>query len=388
MNPKTFAALVFSLVFGTSAFLPEVAAQEPMLRPAEYLLSSGVPLDPGDHAIPCVCDWNNDGLKDLVVGYRSADKVALYLNHGTDKEPAFSGFVNIQANGLDIQHPGSGCGAPGPWVFDYDSDGKRDLLVGTGAEGYVYFYKNTNTDAEPILAGGVLLIVGGSTLTVGARATPYVHDWDEDGLNDLMCGDASGNVHFFRNMGTAQSPVYEQDSLVQPAAGSYPGVRSAVRVFDWDGDGLKDLLRSASNNVSWCKNIGMNAVPTLTAPVRLQAPLQGVGLANIDTGYRMRLEVVDWNSDGMVDLLIGNYDGLVFYYEGYRFAVTGITIQSGGEVVFRWDSAEYLIYNVLAGPLLNALSPAASDLPSGGKTTTWSENPTEGIRFYRIQCAD
>jgi len=359
-----------------------------MLRPGEYLLTNGEPLDLEAHAIPCVHDWNNDGRKDLIIGYRYGDKVALYLNQGSDSEPEFADYVNLQADGVDIVHVGAGCGAPAPWVCDYDADGKKDLLVGTGSEGYVYFYKNMNTDADPVLAGGVLLTVGGTTLDVGARATPYLHDWDEDGLNDLLCGDVNGNAHFFKNVGTAQSPSYAQDVLIQAGGVTVDfGSRSAIRVYDWDGDGLKDLMGSGSNNVSWCKNVGTNSVPVLTPPIALQSPQEGIGLADIDTGYRMRLEVVDWNNDDVTDLLIGTHDGYVAYYEGYRFAVTSIEIQSG-EVVLQWNSANYLTYNILAGETPGALSPLATDLTSDGKTTTWSDTTDSDTRFYRIQLAE
>lgn len=379
---------VLGLLWAAGNVVPEASAQEPMLRPAEYVLANGANLDPGAHAIPCVCDWNNDGRKDLVVGYRYDDKVALYLNQGTDSQPVFTGFTNIQANGVDIYHLGTGCGAPAPWVCDYDSDGKKDLLVGTGTEGYVYFYKNTKTDAEPALAGGVLLTVGGATLSVGARATPYVHDWDEDGLNDLLCGDVNGKVHFFKNVGTAQSPLYASDSLIQAGGVSVQfGMRSAVRVHDWDGDGLKDLLGSGSNTAAWCKNIGTNAAPSLNAPQRLRSPQQGLGLTNIDTGYRMRLEVVDWNDDGVTDLLIGDDEGYVFYYEGYRFAFAAVEAQGGGQIAIRWDSADYLLYDVLAGGALDSLSPIATKLPSGGKMTEWTDTPTERAKYYKVRVA-
>lgn len=379
---------VLGLLWAGVNVAPKLLAQEPMLRPQEYLLVNGEPLDPGAHAIPCVCDWNNDGQKDLVVGYRYDDKVALYLNQGTDSQPVFTGFTNIQANGVDIYHPGTGCGAPAPWVCDYDSDEKKDLLVGTGTEGYVYFYKNTNTDAEPALAGGVLLTVGGATLSVGARATPYVHDWDEDGLNDLLCGDANGNVHFFKNVGTAQSPSYASDSLIQ--AGATPvnfSYRSAIRVCDWDGDGLKDLLGSGSNTAGWRRNTGTNAAPVLGEFTRLYAPQEGLGLSNVDTGYRMRLEVVDWNDDGVTDLLIGDDEGYVFYYEGYRFAFAAVKAQSGGQIAIRWDSADYLLYDVLAGGTLDSLVPVATKLPSGGKMTEWTDTPTERAKYYKVRVA-
>ena len=71
-------------------------------------------LDVGDYAIPCGADWNGYGRKELLVGYQTASKVALYLNSGSDANPAFTPSVNLQAGG-------------------------------------VYFYRNTNTDANPIL---------------------------------------------------------------------------------------------------------------------------------------------------------------------------------------------------------------------------------------------
>jgi hypothetical protein len=298
------------------------------------------------------------------------------------------GFENITADAQDIHHPSSGCGAPAPWVCDYDADGKKDLLVGTGAEGHVYFYRNVNADGDPVLAAGVQLAVGTTVLDVGVRATPYVHDWDDDGLHDLLCGDGNGNAHVFRNVGTAQAPLYLDDNLIRAGGGVVDfGSRSAIRVCDWDGDGLKDLLGSASYNVSWCRNAGTNALPLLEAPIALQAPVQGTGLTPIDTGYRMRLEVVDWNEDGVADLLIGDNDGYVFYFESYEFAFSRIAIQDGDQVVLEWESADYLEYNILAGPSPDALSIISAYLSSGGKSTIWIDDTPQNIRFYRIAIA-
>jgi len=370
------APLLVPLLAGIMGVASTSHAQPIMLRPAEYVNADGAPLDLGTHAIPCVADWNNDGLKDLIVGYKDADKVARYLNQGTPSQPVFTSFANIQADGTDINHPSTACGAPAPWA------------CGTGSEGYVYFYRNTNTDADPILAAGALLIVGGSTLDVGIRATPYVHDWDQDGLNDLLCGDGDGNVHFFKNAGSAQSPSYTNDELIQAGGVAVDfGSRSAIRVCDWDGDGLKDLLGSASNNASWCRNVGTNAAPSLNAPVPLQAPVIGTGLGDIDTGYRMRLELVDWNRDDVTDLLIGDDEGYIFYFEGYHFAFASIDSQPNGQIVLEWNSADYLAYNVLAGQAPGALSVIATDLPSGGKTTAWTYTCLENICFYRIELA-
>jgi hypothetical protein len=336
-----------------------------------------------------VADWNGDGRKDLIVGYQTAGKVALYLNAGSDANPVFTSYANLQAGGVDIYLPSSGCGAPAPWVCDYDHDGKRDLLVGSGADGSVYFYRNTSTDSAPILAPGVKLMVGSSPLSVTNRATPYVYDWDGDGLDDLLCGNGDGYVYFFKNIGTAQAPAYAAGTRVQ-AGGAYLnlGIRSVVRVFDWDGDGVKDLVGSSDTGVYWCRNIGTSASPVLLAPVALRVPVASGGSAPIYTGPRMRLDLVDWNGDGVIDILLGNANGTLTYYEGYRFAFKSISPPSAGRCAVQWNSAPYLKYQVFAGTspgLLTSL--VASNIPSAGKTTCWTSPPSVGSQFYRLQVA-
>jgi hypothetical protein len=368
-------------------------AQQIQFRPGQLLQAAGQPLDVGDYAIPCVADWNGDGRKDLLVGYQTAGNIALFLNSGSDASPIFTGSVNLQAGGSDIYHYSSGCGSPAPFACDYDHDGKRDLLVGEGNTGYVYFYRNTNTDAAPILDTGVRLLVKTSPLTVPTRATPCVYDWDGDGLKDLLCGCGSGNVYFFKNNGTAQSPAYAAGTLLQAGGGTlFLGVRSVVRMFDLDGDGVTDLLGSSDTGVYWCRNTGSTSAPILALPVALRAPKPGSGLQPIQTGVppglRMRLDWVDWNNDGVMDLLLGNWDGTVFHYEGYRFAFTAIAPQPAGQCVLQWNSASNLNYHVLAGLSLNSITNlAASNLPSGGDSTSWTSPSSASRQFYRLQVA-
>ena len=372
-----------------AANLAQVAlTQGVQLRPARLLYAGAAPLAPGTYAIPCVADWNGDGRKDLLVGYQFAGKIALYLNAGTDASPVFTNYANLQAGGVDIVHPSSGCGAPAPFVCDYDGNGRRDLLVGEGSSGYVYFYRNTNTDAAPILAPGVRLMVGSNPLTVTYRATPYLYDWDGDGLNDLLCGNGDGWVFFFKNIGTAQAPTYAAGTQIQAGGTDLNlGMRSVVRMLDWDGDGVKDLVGSSNTGVYWCKNVGSSSSPVLLAPVALRAPVSGSGMVPIYTGPRMRLDLVDWNNDGAIDLLLGNADGTVSYYEGYRFAFTAMTAQPSGQQVLQWNSAPFLSYHVLAGPAIvgSITNCVATNLPSGGNTTCWTNSCGDPQQFYRVQ---
>lgn len=358
-----------------------------MLQPAQLINAGAAPIDLGDHAIPWVADWNGDGKKDLIVGYRSADKIAFFPNTGTDAQPAFAGFINLQAGGTDIYQAGSGCGAPAPCVCDYNADGRRDLLVGNGANGTIWFYQNTNSDAQPMLASGVQLLLGDNPLSVSSRATPYVHDFDEDGLMDLLCGSGGGNVYFFRNVGTPQTPVYASSTLLSAGGVTLNlGARSVVRMSDWNGDGLKDLVGSSSTGVYWCQNTGNNAAPVFSAPQAIAAPVSGSGLIPIYTGYRMRLHLADWNDDGVTDILLGNADGTVSLYEGYHFAILGLTVQPDGTCTLQWNSAPYLDYEILTGSQPNDVTACvATNLPSGGTTSSWTNSASDAMGFFRVQ---
>jgi hypothetical protein len=372
-----------------TAHVATVCAQEALLRPGQPVYAGAAPLAPGSYAIPCAADWNGDGRKDLIVGYQTAGKVALYLNTCTDANPVFTSYANLQAGGVDIYLPSSGCGAPAPWVCDYDEDGKPDLIVGSGTDGCVYFYRNTGTDAAPILASGMKLKVGNNPLSVTYRATPYVCDWDGDGLKDLLCGNGDGYVYFFRNIGTVQAPAYAAGTRIQAGGTELQlGIRSVVRVFDWDGDGVNDLVGSSDTGVYWCRNIGTSASPVLLARVALRVPVASGGWSPISTGPRMRLDLVDWNGDGVIDILLGNANGTLTYYEGYRFAFKSISAPSAGRCALEWNSAPYLKYHVLAGTSPAALtSLVASNVPSAGKTTCWTNSPSIGHQFYRVQVA-
>lgn len=82
----------------------DVAAAEPKLRQGMKLKAAGKPIDiEVGHLVPCVSDWNSDGKKDLIVGQFSNGAIRLYLNQGTDTEPVFNDFSFLQAGGKPIR---------------------------------------------------------------------------------------------------------------------------------------------------------------------------------------------------------------------------------------------------------------------------------------------
>jgi len=81
-------------------------AAPPDLGPGVRLEADGKPVD-GEigHLVPVVTDWNSDGKKDLLVGQFKGGMIRLYLNQGTDAEPAFKEFTCLEAGGKPIQLP-------------------------------------------------------------------------------------------------------------------------------------------------------------------------------------------------------------------------------------------------------------------------------------------
>jgi len=61
--------------------------------------------------------------------------------------------VRLEAAGKPIDTTEIGHAAP--FVCDFDGDGLKDLLVGQFGEGILWIYRNEGTNSEPKLAAGV-----------------------------------------------------------------------------------------------------------------------------------------------------------------------------------------------------------------------------------------
>ncbi len=113
--------------------------------------AAGADLKVDGYSVPSLADWNNDGVADLVVGEKTTagtGKVRVYLNSGTNAEPVYGSFVFAQGADGDLSVPASGCLGVFPRVFDWNGDGKQDLVWGL-ADGTLQVTLNENTAAEP-----------------------------------------------------------------------------------------------------------------------------------------------------------------------------------------------------------------------------------------------
>ncbi len=81
-----------------------IVAGEPRLREGIKIKAAGKVIDIEiGHLVPCVTDWNSDGKKDLIVGQFKNGAIRLYLNEGTDTEPVFGDYSFLQAGGKTIK---------------------------------------------------------------------------------------------------------------------------------------------------------------------------------------------------------------------------------------------------------------------------------------------
>ena len=125
-------------------YINEGTDSSPDYRIMEYAQDNGADLVvPTFRASPHVMDLDGDGKKDLLLG-NTEGQILLYSNSGTDQAPVFSGYVYVETDGYPIDLAGSARSRP--FVCDWNADGLLDLLVG-GGDGLVHLYKGIDVTA-------------------------------------------------------------------------------------------------------------------------------------------------------------------------------------------------------------------------------------------------
>ncbi|HEY2953020.1 MAG TPA: VCBS repeat-containing protein, partial [Verrucomicrobiae bacterium] len=192
----------------------------------------------GGHARFDVSDWNNDGRKDLVVA-DGQGSVTLFLNHGRKSKPALAAGRKILADGKPISlGPRASV-----LVCDWNNDGRKDLVL-ADEKGY-YFCKNIGTDADPMMALPQPILFGGKKVSYVRPNLGSFVDWDGDGKPDLIGCQFENSVRFYRNVGSGApntEPQFADPEGVVILQGESPQMISGVHVVDWNGDGDLDLL--------------------------------------------------------------------------------------------------------------------------------------------------
>jgi len=281
------------------------------------------------YSTPSLVDWNSDGLLDIMTGERTYPKVRVYLNVGAVGSPAYNGFSYVQADGVDIQVLGRSCMGSFPRAVDWNSDGKKDLIVGDSYGKYTLFV-NIGTDAAPVFGAGIFLQAGGVDIDVGERATFNVVDYNNDGMKDMVTGGLDGLVRVFLNEGADAAPIFSGSTTLPLVV---PDARASVVIAELDGDGRKDLLvGNTTGYILLYSNQGTDAAPafsTYTAVTSCGVPI------HLPNDPRTRPSIGDYNGDGIWDLIVGDVTGKVYVYQGLPEPGTMLLLAAGGVGVLR-----------------------------------------------------
>ena len=238
----------------------------------------------------------------------------------------FASLLNLAGEQL-VQAGGSAIAVDGysvPSYVDWNNDGRNDLVVSEGPDlsgtGKVRVYLNGGTASNPQYTDYFYAQSGGSDLTVPASgclgAFGRVDYWDGDSGKDLLVGRADGTVMLFLNTGSDINPAFDSGTLLEYGlAGSKVsidiGSRATSTIIDWDSDGLKDLVIGAlDGRIHLYVNEGTNSEPEFLA----EAFVQENGADLVVPSFRSSPVIMDLDGDGLKDLLTGNTDGQLLFY--------------------------------------------------------------------------
>jgi len=153
-------------------------------------------------------------------------------------------------------------------------------------------------------------------------------------LLDLVIGNKKGLLSYYENSGTATNPIF---TLITDSMGHiqtttfwhyYNGYSNPNFYYD-ENDSLKAFVGSASGLVFYYRDIRANILgnfgqdsnlvfkdraDTLYSVVKFTN--EGSVLESVDVNFRSSPLMHDFNGDGYLDLMMGNFSGGLNYYKG------------------------------------------------------------------------
>ena len=250
--------------------------------------------------------------------------VYLLRNKGTDKRPAYQPPTKILADGRPLEV----FGMPSPNLADFDGDGDLDFICGEFVDGLTWF-ENTGTRTVAKYAAGRPLTSGGKPLRMDlCMIVPVAVDWDRDGDVDLIVGEEDGRVALLEHTGEVldgmpqfRRPVHFRQQADEVKFGA---LVTPVGV-DFDDDGDEDLVcGNTAGYVGLIENLDGRFPPKWAAPRYIEADGQPIrimagpngsiqGPCEAKWGYTT-LSVADWDHDGLPDLVVNSIWGKVVWY--------------------------------------------------------------------------
>jgi len=319
----------------------EMVNGRPAFESPRYFEQEADNVKVGALSTPYGCDWDGDGDKDLIVG-DTAGYLSFVENLDGGDPPKWAEPVYLEADGETIRimaGPNGSIQGPAeakwgytvPNVADWNHDGLLDIVINS-IWGKVLWYENVGEEGAPALAAAKPIRVDWEgetpkpawtwwdpepgTLVTQWRTTPLVRDLNGDGLNDLSILDTEGYLAFFERKRTDDGLILKPGVRMFKGADGEPlrlnerdaggSGRRKLAFTDWDGDGDVDILAN-STSTDLLRNTG-------------DWTFENVGRIDARTlgGHSTCPSTVDWDQNGIPDLLNGAEDGFFYYMKNPR----------------------------------------------------------------------
>lgn len=288
------------------------------------------PVEPKAHAGSTILalDFDNNGVKDLVLGDISSPSLIKLINGGTAVN------TNSAMSSVELNFPNNTTPAqlqifPGAFYLDVDFDGVKDLIVGANAksasenEKSILFYKNNGQDNLPSFIYQQNDFLQDQMIDHGTGSIPIFFDQNNDGKKDLIVAnyfrykpvlDKESTLALYRN--TSAGPTTEftfVDDNYLNLNNLNLGLRSIPTFGDLDNDGDEDMIIARENgNLMYFQNNGGAGNANFASPVQ---PLQNSAGVPINHETFCFPQLFDLNADGKLDLILGKKNGTLVYYE-------------------------------------------------------------------------
>lgn len=335
--------------------------------------AANIPVNVALFPCPAHIDVNNDGKRDLLfspsaITYNANKFSSLYYKNTGSNSAVVANYQQnnfLQENMIDV---GDGCY---PVFYDYDLDGDLDLLIGnhgyysaTGPyQSKIALFSNSGGPTNPIFSLATDDFAGIFAANYGLmNMAPTFGDLDGDGDKDMLIGDFSGQVHFFRKGTGPQNYTLVTANYQSIDVGDF----AVPQLFDVNGDNKLDLLIGAKNGkISYFENTGTIAAPVFTL---MSSNFGGVNVCE-PAWYTGFATPVMFKDNGSRALIVGSQRGWIYRYDN-------IDGNLGG--TFTLTDSQYVSWREGGNTM-----PAIGDVNGDGLYDVVIGNYAGGVSFFK-----